>query len=105
MEKKRKRQYSRDFKERAVAMSYERANIKELSVELGVSEERLYKWRSQYRLHGEISFPGHGIERLSEEGRKLKETEKENRRLKLELEILKKAIAIFSQTDRSCIHS
>ena len=100
MDKNSKRRYDRSFKERAVKLSYERDNIKELSVELGINVERLYKWRSEYSIHGTSSFPGQGVERLSEDGKRLRESEKENRRLRLELEVLKKAIAIFSQTDR-----
>ncbi|MDR2010923.1 MAG: transposase [Bacteroidales bacterium] len=63
---KSKRKYDRSFKERAVRLSYERENIKELALELGISSERIYKWRSEYRIHGESSFSGHGVERLSE---------------------------------------
>jgi transposase len=100
MEKRIKRRYDRSFKERAVQMSYERDNITALSVELGISVECLYKWRKEYRLHGQSSFPGHGVERLSEEGKRVKELERELRRSQMELEILKKAIAIFSQADR-----
>jgi transposase len=100
MEKKTKRQYSSSFKERAVQMSYERESIKDLSIELGISVERLYKWRTRYRVHGESSFSGHGVERLNEESKRVKELEKELRRSQMELEILKKAIAIFSQVDR-----
>lgn len=36
-----KRQYDRSFKERAVKLSYERNNIKELAQELGVTSERI----------------------------------------------------------------
>ena len=104
MDKKIRRSYDRTFKERAVQMSYERTNLKEFALELGITSELLYKWRKEYGLYGDSSFQGHGVERLSDEGKRLKEAEKENRRLKLELEVLKKAIAIFSQTDRSCIH-
>jgi len=95
-----KRQYDRSFKERAVKMSYERDNIKALAGELGVSTERIYKWRSEYRVHGEASFQGQGVERLSEEGRWVKELEKKLRNTELELEILKKAIAVISKTDK-----
>lgn len=91
-----KRHYDRMFKERAVKLSYERNNIKELAQELGVSSERIYKWRAEFARHGEASFQGHGVERLSDEGKRVKEL----RNTKLELEILKKAIAIFSQTDK-----
>ena len=95
-----KRKYDRSFKERAVKLSYERDSVKDLACELGVSSERLYKWRSEYAQHGEASFQGHGVERLSDEGKELKEVQKKLRNAEMELEILKKAIAIFSKTDR-----
>jgi len=95
-----KRNYDRSFNERAVKLSYERDSVKYLARELGVSSERLYKWRSEYAQHGKASFQGHGVERLSEEGRQVKELEKKLRNTEMELEILKKAIAIFSKTDR-----
>jgi len=100
MNMKSKRKYDRSFKERAVKMSYERENIKDLASELGISSDRIYKWRSEYRVHGELSFSGHGVERLSEEDKRVKELEKKLRTTEMELEILKKAIAIFSKTDR-----
>lgn len=96
---KTKRQYDRTFKERAVQLSYERNNIKELARELGISAERIYKWRSEFQEHEDASFQGHGVERLSDEGRKVKELEKKLRNTEMELEILKKAIAVFSKID------
>ena len=95
-----KKHYDRSFKERAVKLSYERDSIKDLARELGVSSERLYKWRSEYAQHGSASFQGHGVERLSEEGKRVKELEKKLRNTEMELEILKKAIAVFSKVDR-----
>lgn len=81
-------------------MSYERDSVKALASELGISAERLYKWRAEYADHGEASFQGHGVERLSDEDRRVKELEKKLRNTELELEILKKAIAVFSKIDR-----
>ena len=95
-----KRSYDRTFKERAVKMSYERDSVKALASELGISAERLYKWRAEYADHGEASFQGHGVERLSDEDRRVKELAKKLRNTELELEILKKAIAVFSKIDR-----
>lgn len=94
------RHYDRSFKERAVKLSYERSNIRELALELGVTAERIYKWRREFAEHGEASFQGHGVERLSDEGKQLKETQKKLRNAEMELEILKKAIAVFSKIDR-----
>ena len=79
------RQHDRSFKERAVKLSYERDNIKALAVELGVSTERIYKWRREYKDHGEASFQGHGVERLSDEGKRVEESEKKLCNTELEL--------------------
>lgn len=94
------RSYDRSFKERAVALSYERDNIKALAAELGIKAERLYKWRKEFANHGTSAFQGHGIERLSDEGKRIKELEKKVKNTELELEILKKAIAVFSKIDK-----
>ena len=95
-----KRSYDRTFKERAVKLSYERESVKALAAELGIAAERLYKWRREYSEHGTASFQGHGVERLSDEGKRVKELEKKLLNTEMELEILKKAIAVFSKIDR-----
>ena len=46
---KEKRKYSESFKEKAVSLSYQRENIKELADELGVQVQRIYKWRASAR--------------------------------------------------------
>jgi transposase len=97
---KRNRSYDLAFKERAVKLSEERDNIKDLAAELGISPERIYKWRAEFSRHGEASFQGHGIERLSDEGKRVKELGKKLRNTELELDILKKAIAVFSKIDQ-----
>ena len=80
--KKNRKIYDRVFKEKAVQLSYERANISELSRELGISAPQLYKWRKEYEEFGQGSFPGNGNlkqtpeqERISELERKLKDAE------------------------------
>jgi transposase len=90
-----KRSYDRAFKERAVKLSHQRTDFKELADELGISRDRLYKWRSEFARHGESSFPGHGVERLSDEGRQVKELQKRLRNTELELEILRSCLKTF----------
>jgi transposase-like protein len=41
--KNSKRVYSESFKEKAVSLSYQRENIKELADELGIKVQRIYK--------------------------------------------------------------
>ena len=95
--KKTKRQYSKDFKDKAVSLSYQRANISELAQELDVSVARIYKWRSQYRDNDtEIKVTS---TQQTPETTEVKQIKKELKNARLELEILKKAIHIFSKRD------
>jgi len=92
--------YDRSFKERAVELSYERSSVKDLAKELGVNVDRIYSWRSEIKSYGSASFQGKGIERLNDDQRRVKDLEKQLRTRDLELEILKKAIAIFSKLEK-----
>jgi len=98
MMKSKRRTYDKEFKLEVVKRSLGDITVKDLAEELDISPVLISKWRKQYIDSGEqLSFPGRGNESLTEE-------QKENRRLKkalrekeLELEILKKAISIFSK--------
>lgn len=81
------------FKERAVKLSYERSSITDLASECGILPNRIYSCRKEFANYGSASFPGHGVERLSDEGRRVEELKKKLKNTEFELEILKKAIA------------
>jgi len=55
----------------------------------------LDRWRREYRLREQDAFPGTG--HLAAEVEELKRLREENRRLRLEKEILKKAAAFFAR--------
>lgn len=98
-----KRKYDRAPKERALKLSYERSLITELASELGILPDRIHSWCKEFSDYGSASFSGHGIERLNDEGRKVKELEKKLKTTELELEILrKKTIAV---SHKLCRHS
>ena len=44
--KRVKRKFSKEFKQEAVKLSFQRDNIKELAIELGIDVARIYKWRT-----------------------------------------------------------
>ncbi len=98
--KKARRQYSREFKQEAVQL-LERSgkSVSELERELGIARGNLWRWRREFAADGENAFPGHG--RLTPDEERLRQLERENEVLRQERDILKKAIAIFSQTSRS----
>jgi transposase len=97
----RRKKYDKAFKERAVKLMSEGRKVGHLSEELGVPETMLYRWRKEAEtMGGSVRFTGNGNIRLTDEQRRIRELEKELAESRMEQEILKKAIAIFSQKDR-----
>lgn len=104
MSKPRKK-FSREFKLRAIELSYERESISDLAKELEVRPELLYRWRAAFKADKSGSFPGEGNESLSPEALENRRLQKALREKELELEILKKAIGIFSMRDGKSMNS
>lgn len=93
---KQRRQYSREFKVEAVRLVVEEGRrLSEVARELGIGENLLRKWKQRSESGKVEAFPGHG--RLSPEDAELRRLKRENERLRMERDILKKAVAIFSE--------
>lgn len=86
----KQRKYSREFKDRAVALAKDLGNIKEAARKLGIPQHSLYNWVNPE--HRELK-PVHEIS--AEE--KVRQLERENEQLKKANYILKQAAAFFSQ--------
>lgn len=97
--KRVKRNYSTEFKQEAVKLSYQRDNIKELAIELGIDVARIYKWRTENRSSSVTS------KQMKEDNSEVKRLKKALKDSQLELEILKKAVHIFSKSDGKSINS
>lgn len=98
--KKERKIYDSVFKQRAVQLSHERDNVSELARELGIKPSLLCKWRKEFEEFGQGSFPGKGNLKQTPEQEKIRELEKKLKDAELERDILKKAISIFSKSDR-----
>ena len=72
--------FDKAFKENAVKLGRQRKNQSDLAKELGISRFLLNKWIKESDEYGVASFPGRGIERLTEEQRKIKDLERSLRR-------------------------
>lgn len=79
--------YEEDFKRMIVELNQTGQSVRGLSKEYGLSEATIYKWKNLYTLNQSTGLTG----------KETAELRKENARLKEELEILKKAAAIFSR--------
>lgn len=96
MSVRQRRNYSKEFKKEAVELvTVQGYSISEAASSLGVHTNVLGRWRREYLARPQDAFPGRGHQ--SAEVDELKRLREENRRLKMEKEILKKAAAFFAR--------
>ena len=74
------------------------ATVAEMSNETGISENTLYTWMKRYRENKEKPFVGSG--RILPENEEMVKLRRENKDLREENEILKKAAAYFAKNQR-----
>ena len=97
--KQKRRTFTREFKMNAVELSYSKSNIVELANELTIGPELLYRWRTEFASYQGKSFPGNGKPKLTEEESEVARLKKELAGMRMERDILKKAVSIFSRSD------
>lgn len=84
------KRYNDDFRKMIVDLYNSGSSVKDLSSEYGVSDVTIYKWIKDLT-------PNEGTDGKGITPKDIDAIEKENFRLKQELEILKKAMAIFAR--------
>ncbi len=91
-----RKQYTKEFKKEAVELvTKQNYTITQAATSLGINRNMLDRWCHEYQAQPEKAFPGSGSQPAgSNELQRLRE---ENKRLKLEHEILKKAAAFFAR--------
>lgn len=95
----KRRTYTAEFKRDAVELSHNSGrSVAQIERELGLPTGLLYKWRKKHRENGAHAFPGHG--RMTPEQERIRQLERELEVVRQERDILKKAIAIFSESGR-----
>jgi transposase len=86
------KQYPKEFKEEAVALILEQGyTVPEAAESLGINPNLLYKWKDK------IEEQQQGISLSGDEREELKALRKENKILRMEKDILKKASAFFAR--------
>ena len=95
----KKQQYSREFKQEAVKLITEQGyGISEAGRSLGVDPKNISRWKREFIRQGQIGKVKARV--LSEEQEEISRLRKENARLKMEREILKKATAFFASESK-----
>ena len=101
-----RRQYTAEFKQEAVQMMTQGGlSAAQVARDLGINANLLSKWKRQLEVgqqaqatgrNGYVAFPGQGRIRDQEVAR----LQRENAALRLERDVLKKAIGIFAEPKR-----
>ena len=92
-----RRSYDKQFKMAAVKLVLEdNMTVSEVSKELSIHFNSLYRWISEYEEYGESAFPGHGTALYSYQY-EIKKLKAENLELRKELELLKKFQAFLKK--------
>ena len=91
-QKRTYKQCRKEFKEEAVALVVEQGySVPEAAKSLGIAANMLYRWKEQIELQRD------GKVLVEDEREELKRLRKENKELRMEKEILKKASAFFAK--------
>lgn len=96
---KPKRVFDAEFKREALALLESSGKpLAQVARDLGISDNTLQGWKQQQQKHGQDAFPGSGHQPPQDE--EMRRLRRENEILRQERDILKKALAIFSQPQR-----
>ena len=94
---KPKRKFDKQFKIDAVnLLESSNKTATAVAADLGIPRDALCRWRREMKEDSKKAFTGYGNPRDEEVAR----LRKENAELKMERDILKKAMAIFSQPEK-----
>jgi transposase len=92
----RRRRFTREFKIETVKLvTCSDNSVPQIAVDMGIHPNTLYRWVQQYSDKPKEAFPGTG--HMTSEAEMIRQLKRENERLKMERDILKKAMAIFSK--------
>ena len=92
VQKRSYKQYPKEYKEEAVSLVLEQGySVPEAAKSLGIASNMLYRWKEQ------IESQQEGKTLSVDEREELNRLRKENKNLRMEKEILKKASAFFAK--------
>jgi transposase len=102
--KKTRRKFDADFKRQAVSMvTVDRKSCRAVERDLGISQGIVYRWVREAARDPHDAFRGNG--NIKPSMADFHNLLKENKQLKKQRDILKKALAIFSQTPNRTTNS
>ncbi len=98
--KKRYRNYSQSFKQKAVELSFLRNNVKQICEELDIPSLCFTSLVKKPNTYGKNSSLGRGKTKLTVDQKEIVALKKQLEDISIENEILKKTVSIFFKSDK-----
>lgn len=92
--------YEKEFKTMIVGLLESGQPASQVAKDYGLNTGMIRRWRREWK-SGKEAFTGKGTPSLTPEAKEIAQLKKDLREAKMEAEILKKAIGIFSQKGRT----
>ncbi len=105
MKEKVRRTYDKEFKLMVVNLCLSGKKASEVASEMDLDRSMVQRWVRQYQQNDENCFGGNGNLALTPEQEEIANLKKELREVKIERDILKKAVCIFSKSDSKNLNS
>jgi transposase len=91
----KRRNYTEEFKREAIRLVTEQGyGVAETARNLGLNVKMLGRWKRELDTTTSAAFPGHG--RMTADKEEVQRLRDENKRLRMERDILKKALGFFA---------
>ena len=97
-----RKQYEKSFKEMIVGLLDAGHPAKQIGEDYQLNDSMIRRWKRE-SIGKKPSFTGQGNPRLTEEEKEISRLKKALREAEMERDILKKALSIFSKSDRNSI--
>jgi len=85
--------YTEEFKQRIVELHKNGKSINDISKEYGMAKQSVSNWNKQYKISGSFK----AADNLSSDEKELRQLRKENKKLRMEVDILKQAALILGR--------
>ena len=93
--------YDKDFKLMIMDLLESGQKVSKVAEEYGINAQTIYRWQKEHKNPNRPAFTGNGNAALTPEQKEIARLKKELKDAEMERDILKKAINIFSKSDRN----
>lgn len=95
--------YDKEFKMMIVELIVSGQSVAKVAKEYGLNDNMIRRWRKEMTSTERPCFTGNGNSAQTPEEKEISRLKKELKELQLERDILKKAVGIFSKSDKTSI--